>query len=625
MLTQTIGTQKLKNRTKLLALIAALMLCFAMPFDASALQTPSIYTTSTYTHNSRFDNSIIESGIDISEHNGAIDFASLKKTDTKAIIVRVGCRGYGSKGTLMKDKKFDSNIQSCLSNGFDTGVYFYSQALNEAEATEEANYVLQYIKDYDFNLPVYYDYEFADVSTGRLDKAWANRTINKAQMTKNAFAFCQTIEEAGYKAGIYASKAFFEDNLDRTQLEKYYAIWVAHYSTKTTYAGLYQMWQYSAKGKVSGIDGYVDSNFVYYDALTPLLSKGSFTIEDIPDQAYTGKEVKPNLKVTYNGKELVKGEDYYVTFENNINVGKARVTLTGINKYETLSKAKKDFSIVPSEVKGLKFEERGTNSLKVSWDKNKSAGTYQIQVEKSTGWISAGTTSETSFEITELACASNYGIRVRAYKKVDGVKYYSEYCPKIKSATLPAVPTSLSASGVKPDSFKLTWKKQSNASYYQVYMYNSESKKYELYKKISGGKNNYLVFEGLTPNTAYKFKVSAHKKSTDGLLFNSAKSSAFTAYTSPSAPNITSAVSGSTKRITVKYKKVSGATGYQVMWSTTSDFSSNYKSVYVTGTSATLTTAQSKKRYYVHVRAYKTRNDKKIYSPWSKTLNVKTK
>ena len=623
MLTQTIGTSKKKIITKLGALLLSAALCFAMPFGAFASQvTKSIYTGTNYTQNSRFDNSIITNGIDISEHNGDIDFAKLKKTDTKITIIRVGCRGYGSKGTLMKDKRFDDNIKKALENGFETGVYFYSQALTEKEAEEEAKFVLKYIEGYKFELPVYFDYEFAGVSSGRLDSAWRNRTINKEQMTKNAIAFCTKIEDEGYRAGIYASKSFYEDNLVYSELEDY-AIWVAHYASKTAYAGLYQAWQYSSKGKVSGIDGYVDSNFIYYDVLTPLLSKG-FDIEDIKKQEYTGEAVSPVFSVHYKGKELVKGEDYYVTLENNTKIGTAKVTVTGINKYESFTKSVKTFEIVPTKVTGLKLEKRGTNSLKVSWDKSSCAKKYYIQVHRKDGWVKAGTTKETEFEITDLNTASNYPIRVRAYKKVDDVNHYGFYSDELETATKPATPTNLKSSST-PTSIKLSWKKQSNASYYEVYLYNKETKKYELFETVKGGKNNSLNITELLPNKRYAFKVKAFKKSKDGALLKSKKSDKFIAYTLVAAPEIISAKSNAQKKITVSWKKVSGASGYQVMWSTTKDFSSNYKTVKTTKASTTLTTAQSNKTYYVKVRAYKTRGEITTYSPWSLRLSVKTK
>ncbi|MBR3737855.1 MAG: fibronectin type III domain-containing protein, partial [Eubacterium sp.] len=272
-------------------------------------------------------------------------------------------------------------------------------------------------------------------------------------------------------------------------------------------------------------------------------------------------------------------------------------------------------------------EERKTNSLEVSWDKSDCAQKYYVQVHRKDGWVKVGTTSETNIEIPDLNSASNYRIRVRAYKKVDDVNYYGIYSDEFETATKPAKPTELKTTSVTPTSFTLKWKKQSNASYYEVYQYNYSDKKYELFKTVNGGKNNYLNVDSLAENKKYTFRVKAYKKSKDGKLLKSAKSDKFYAYTSLRAPKISSAKSGASKRISVNWKKVSGASGYQVMWSTTSNFSSNYKSVYVSGKSLStvLTTAQSNKTYYVKVRAFKTRNNKKLYSPWSSKLSVKTK
>ncbi|MBR7060152.1 MAG: fibronectin type III domain-containing protein [Eubacterium sp.] len=606
-----------------------------MPFNASAAQTTtSIYTKKTLTHNSRFDNSDIVNGIDISSWQGDVDFKKVKKTDTKIIILRVGVRGWASEGPLKKDERFDEYIKDALSNGFEVGVYFYSQAKTEAEAKEEAKFVLKHIKGYKFSLPVYFDYEFAGTQKGRLEKAWKDGSLNRTKMTKNAIAFCETIENAGYRAGIYACRSFLNSNLDRTQFEEKYPVWVAEYNPKTSYAGEYQIWQYAGgdpdgsngSGKVSGISGYVDSNYIYYDKLTPLLSKG-FDIEDIKKQEYTGEPVSPAFKVYYGKKELVKGEDYYVSLEDNVKIGSARVTVTGINKFKDYNKCTKTFSIVPPEITDVKLEERKTNSLEVSWDKSDCAKKYYVQVHRKDGWVKVGTTSETNIEIPDLNSASNYRIRVRAYKKVDDVNYYGIYSDEFETATKPAKPTELKTTSVTPTSFTLKWKKQSNASYYEVYQYNYSDKKYELFKTVNGGKNNYLNVDSLAENKKYTFRVKAYKKSKDGKLLKSAKSDKFYAYTSLRAPKISSAKSGASKRISVNWKKVSGASGYQVMWSTTSNFSSNYKSVYVSGKSLStvLTTAQSNKTYYVKVRAFKTRNNKKLYSPWSSKLSVKTK
>ncbi len=620
MSTQTIGTSKNKITSRFLALLLSLTLCFSLPFTASAAQTTkSIYTNTSFTHNSKFDGCTLYNAIDISYHNGTIDFAKLKKTDTKAVIIRVGYRGYGGSGALRKDNLFDYNITNAIAKGFDVGVYFYSQSINEQEAREEANFLLPYIKNYNINLPVYFDYEFAEVSDGRLDSAWNSGKLNKSKMSKNAIAFCETIEKAGYKAGVYSSTNFFQTKYDETLFNKGYAMWLAHYASKTSYAGDYEIWQYSSKGKVSGIDGSVDCNYVYSEYLKPLLGKG-FDVSKISKQTYTGNEIKPDFKVYYNGKTLIKGEDYYITFKNNKNIGTASITVTGVNDY-TKYRETKEFSIVPTEVNGLKFAASDSDSLKVSWNKNSTADKYYVQINSGKGWTKAGTTKETSYTISSLPNASSYKVRVRGYKKVGDKYYYGYYCPEIETATKPVTPTGLKASYTRSYSLKLSWDSQPFANYYKVYKYNSSNKKYEFYKKVT---SNSIKITGLTPNTKYIFKVRAYQ-SKDGKTVYSSKSDACTTYTSPPAPKNLSIKSPSSYRISTSWSKSSSASGYQVMWSTSNNFSYNYKSVNVSGTSTVLKTAQSKKTYYVHVRAYKIRNGRKYYSDWSTTKSVVTK
>ena len=623
MLTKTTGT--LKNKVnKLLASALIITLCLSFPLSAKAAQvTKSVYTGTNFTHNSRFDGCTLYNAIDISEHQGTIDFVKMKKDgNTKAIIIRVGCRGYGSAGTLIKDSRFDYNISNANANGFDVGVYFYSQALNEQEAIAEANYLLPFIKNYSVNLPVYYDYEFAGVSSGRLDSAWNSGKLTRAKMSDNAIAFCETIEKAGYKAGVYGNPDFFQYKYDETLFNKGYAMWLANFTSKTSYEGEYQIWQYSPKGHVSGIasDIYVDSNYIYYEYLKPFLGKG-FETSTIKKQTYTGKEIKPKFTVYYNGKALIKGEDYYVSFYNNVKIGTASVTVTGVNDY-TNYRITKEYSIVPTKVTGLKLEARGSDSLEVSWDKNSTASRYYVSIYRGNSWVKAGTTNETSFVINDLANASSYKVKVRGYKKVGEKYYYGYYCPAIETSTYPVTPTELKATYVRSTSLKLSWKKQAFASYYRVYKYNTSSKKYEL---ISEPKTNSLNITGLSPNKRYSFKVRAYKKAADGKLLYSDRSNSFAVYTSPPAPKSLSVKSPSQKKISASWSKSANASGYQIMWSTSSSFSSNYKKLSVSSTSKTVTTAQSNKTYYVRVRAYKERDGKKYYSDWSSAKSVKTK
>lgn len=212
-----------------------------------------------YLHNSRYNSGYtIIKGIDVSHHNGSINWSAVKASGVDYAMIRVGYRGY-TGGSLNEDDNFRANIQGALNAGIKVGVYFFSQAITETEAVQEADYLLQRIERYHITLPVAIDYEYAGGSTGRLYAA----NLSKSKATAICQAFCDKVKNAGYAPMIYANKSMFENELNVGQLEKKYKIWLAHYTTQTSYSGNYYVWQYSSKGQINGINGYVDCNFFY--------------------------------------------------------------------------------------------------------------------------------------------------------------------------------------------------------------------------------------------------------------------------------------------------------------------------------------------------------------------------
>lgn len=192
-------------------------------------------------------------GIDVSKWNGTIDWTAVKNSGVNYAIIRCGYRG-SSTGALIQDPKFKANIQGAQAAGIKVGVYFFTQAINEVEAVEEASMVLNLIKGYKLSYPVFIDVEG---SGGRADG------IDKNTRTAAVNAFCKTIRNGGYKAGIYANKTWFESKMNTGSLTGY-KIWLAQYAAAPTYkATRYDMWQYTSKGKVSGISGNVDMNISY--------------------------------------------------------------------------------------------------------------------------------------------------------------------------------------------------------------------------------------------------------------------------------------------------------------------------------------------------------------------------
>lgn len=195
-------------------------------------------------------------GIDVSKWNKDIDWEKVKEAGVEFAIIRCGYRG-SSTGSLVIDPYYEQNIRGAEAAGIDVGVYFFTQAVNEVEAVEEASMVLSLIQRQYLTYPVFIDTEGAG-GNGRADK------LDKDMRTRVCAAFCSTIENAGYGSGVYASKNWMNNNLKMDELEQY-AVWLAEYRSIPTYEGYYNMWQYTSKGKVDGIEGNVDLNASYLE------------------------------------------------------------------------------------------------------------------------------------------------------------------------------------------------------------------------------------------------------------------------------------------------------------------------------------------------------------------------
>ncbi len=192
-------------------------------------------------------------GIDVSKWNGNINWSQVKNSGVNFVIIRCGYRG-SSAGALIEDPKFRANIQGASAAGLRVGVYFFTQAVNEVEAVEEASMCINLCRGYSLSFPIYIDVEG---SNGRGD------AVSNSQRTANIKAFCGTIQSAGYRAGVYANKTWFTQKINTAQLTGY-KIWLAQYAANVSYtATRYDMWQYTSKGSVPGISGNVDMNILY--------------------------------------------------------------------------------------------------------------------------------------------------------------------------------------------------------------------------------------------------------------------------------------------------------------------------------------------------------------------------
>lgn len=195
-------------------------------------------------------------GIDVSKWNQEIDWEKVKAAGVDFAIIRAGYRG-SSTGALVVDPYFETNIRGATAAGVKVGVYFFTQAMDEVEAVEEASMVLELVREYNLDYPIFIDTEGAG-GTGRAD----GLTVETRTLVCDAF--CRTVENAGYDAGVYASRNWYYNKVQVDRLESYY-IWLAEYRSAPLYDGYYHMWQYTSKGQIDGIEGNVDMDISYID------------------------------------------------------------------------------------------------------------------------------------------------------------------------------------------------------------------------------------------------------------------------------------------------------------------------------------------------------------------------
>lgn len=196
-------------------------------------------------------------GIDVSKYQGEINWKKVSENDISYAFIRLGYRGT-SEGKLVEDDFFVDNIEGAIDNDINVGVYFYTQAVTEEEAREEAEFVLDLLKPYDITYPVVLDLEEVGNDSAR------TAGMTQEEYTKAAIAFCETIKAGGYTPMIYGNLKTFMIMLDMEQIEEYDK-WFAYYDTSVYFPYEFTIWQYSSKGSIPGIKGDVDMNVAMKD------------------------------------------------------------------------------------------------------------------------------------------------------------------------------------------------------------------------------------------------------------------------------------------------------------------------------------------------------------------------
>lgn len=588
--------------------------------DPYGIMTMSaLWGADSLTHQNRFSGVSKVYGIDVSYYQGNIDWKKVKNSGVEFVIIRVGYRGYGSAGTLVEDPKFKTYLDGATKAGLKVGVYFYTQAITTAEAQEEAKFVLDRIKGYSLQMPVYYDIESVDYDTGRLDSAG----LSKAQKTALCTAFCDTIIKSGYSAGVYANYTWLNYYIDGAGLGKKYPIWLAHYTSNTNYDQRMDMWQYSGSGTVSGISAYTDVN-VWYSGKLPLYvsdlisvantsTSNTFAWNGAPDA--TGYEVYQGTSPSDPNKKKIG--DTKNTYFTNSNKSTGTMYKYMVRAYSDASgkRVYGDYSEVfttctlPANISKISASARGT-SVTISWDKVSKATDYIVEHYVNGAWKQVGTTSSLSYKVNGITQNGVNKFRVKARRNYSGVYYNGGYTYVNAEVTdIPSTVTGVRSTSNTSTSNTITWNASTKAEGYEIYQWIGTT---DSYKLIGTTTSTKFTNSKKSSGTMYRYKVRAFNN-VDGQRIEGAYSSEFTTCTLPANVSF-SLCSTDVDSITLNWNKVSKATGYQVemytngTWKTLSTLS---------GTSYTASDLSQNTAYRFRVRAIRNYNYINYYGDYT--------
>ena len=527
-------------------------------------------------------------GIDVSKHQGVIDWEKVKASGIDFVIIRCG---YAEDKTEYDDIRWEYNASECERLGIPYGVYLYSYAFNEAEARSEADHVLRLLKGHTPSLPIYYDME--DNSTLPYDHvAMAN-------------AFCQKISDAGYPVGIYASKYWWTTYLNSPTLDRWHR-WVAQWGNECTYSGTYAIWQYTNKGRVDGITTDVDMNYLIgypqdHNVLLSVKLSGGIVgdgsqYDGMPKLSWNSCEGAVVYKVqrTDENNDVVVFETSQTTFvDHTAKAGKEyRYSVTAISANGAQSKASNTVEIQA----GIGVPETAVINVissgkpKISWKSVKNVSGYEIyrKAPDDVDYQYAGTTDKQYFIDYGAQAGTVYFYRVRSvYRGEEDLRSFFS-TPTYIVCRLPQ----LSVKAVQNKSrLNLSWNAQETAKGYNVYRADSWNGNYELVDTVKV--NSY---EG---DLSAFYKVEAIHGESE---VNGAVSDAVCSFYSSSAVPVNLEQITIEGNDTVKWRKIKGATCYEIYCSTNQN--KGYKLVNVTkNTSWVNTSANADDVYYYRIRA----------------------
>lgn len=342
----------LRNMTPAMAvrLLVALVILCGLIYGALEIadrhdkQTDIFVTDEGFHHADKFESCVPLYGIDVSVHQeGDIDWKKVKTSGVDYVFVRAGYRA-ADDGSLHADETFEKNFKAAKKAGLMVGVYFFSQALTPEEGKEEADFVLDIIKDHDVTMPVVIDYEI--YKDGRLDKKIDAGELYAASFYHDiVLGFTERLEKKGYETLVYASRDMLTNYMQADLIDDMANIWLARYDSVANLKADYWLWQCTEEAAVGGIQGNVDMSFWYMEPnkVYPTRGKRPKNAVSVGDCRISFKRssyklhnyrAEPKFDLTDEGKGMKEGRDYVSSVVHNTKAGTGYLIIRGIGKYK---------------------------------------------------------------------------------------------------------------------------------------------------------------------------------------------------------------------------------------------------------------------------------------------------
>lgn len=626
-------------------------------FLESSFTTVSDLNNSTYYHDSVYEDCEILNGIDVSWWQGGGKGSTTSKINWKKMhaagadfaFVRAASRDTAD-GSIYEDTTASAHINGAQANKMNVGLYIFSQAVDSNEAVEEADYVLNLIDQYDWDIdmPIIIDRE-----AGRMTKRLTKAKLSKAKETAVVQAFADEITSAGYKAGVYASYSWYNTKMNADDLVDC-AIWIARYNNMTTsnaksgtpYADVlcdYEFWQYSSQkpSASTGYTGNLDVDFWYKDTnvTTENLTMSKNTANTIT-LAWDDADDADAYRV-YRYNEGTGKYNYLATTsdtgftDTNLQPGtnyqyKVRCvwTIGGNNYYGTYSSAL-TVPTLPAQVTNVRVDKQTGKTVSLAWDSVNGADGYRIYRYNSDSdsyeELDTVGADRTSYEVTGLASACEYRFKIRASKTMNANTYWGEYSEKVVAVTKPDKVAELSARTLGASEIELTWKKSSHVTGYQIYRLDGQTGKYVKIATVEESMPASYTDCKLSAATEYSYKVRAYKNF-EGTSYYGSFSNVKSQVTKPDKVQRLKA-STKASAVTLKWAASENVTGYQIYRLNTK--TKKYEKI-ATINGADKITYKNKslkkgKTYRYKIRAYKKYNGTTYYGGFSSVSRIKVK